>query len=213
MSQQTHKITNIQPQKRHKNRFTITLESGDVFGISEDVFISERLSIGKLISKEDLSLIIENETKQKIKSKALTLLSYRQRSRAELYKRLNEKFQNETTIHQVLDELTQKGYLDDYQFAKMMMTHLIVQKKLGQRAVLNEMRTHQINPNALEEILEKILEEHSPKNTIEKIVEKRMQNKKSSLKEKQKLINFLTRKGFFWDDIEPIIQKISWTKT
>ena len=58
----THKIQSIQSQKRYKNRFTITLESGDVFGISEDVLISNNLRTG-----QDLSLSQINNIQQVVK--------------------------------------------------------------------------------------------------------------------------------------------------
>jgi len=210
MSQQTHKILSIQPQKRHKNRFTVTLESGDVFGISEDVFISDRLAVGQELTTGQLSDILEKETIQKIKIKAITLLSYRQRSRAELFRRLNEKFDDKNFINLALDELTNNGYINDFEFAKMMISHLVVQKKLGRRAILNEMKQHQIESNKIDRILEKVFEKYPPESTVKLLVEKRMKYRDTSQKEKQKLVNYLTRKGFFWDEIEPGLQEISW---
>ena len=63
-----HRIISIKPQ-RTKNRFNITLESGDVFGISEDVLISSKLSEGKYVSDKELGMITNHEVHQKIKEK------------------------------------------------------------------------------------------------------------------------------------------------
>ena len=51
-----HRIISIKPQ-RSKNRFNITLESGDVFGISEDVLVSSKLSEGKYLSDKELDIL------------------------------------------------------------------------------------------------------------------------------------------------------------
>ena len=72
-----HRIISIKPQ-RTKNRFNITLEFGDVFGISEDVLISSKLSEGKYVSDKELGIITNHEVHQKIKEKVLHLLSLEQ---------------------------------------------------------------------------------------------------------------------------------------
>ena len=66
----SHRIISIKPQ-RSKSRFNITLESGDVFGISEDVLISSKLSEGKYVTDKELGRITNHEVHQKIKEKAL----------------------------------------------------------------------------------------------------------------------------------------------
>ena len=45
---------------------------------------------------------------------------------------------------------------------------------------------------------------------IQNNVNKRIKGKSLTEKEKSKTIQFLKRKGFFWDDIEPVIQSIPW---
>ena len=62
------KIQSIEPQKRRKNRFTITFESGDVFGISEDVLLSIPLSIGQTIDPNEFEKIQFLESSIGIKS-------------------------------------------------------------------------------------------------------------------------------------------------
>ena len=72
----THKIQSIVPQKKRKNRFTVTLESGDVFGLSEDVFLSMPLKVGQKLDAKELEILKSLESKTRIRDQALILLSY-----------------------------------------------------------------------------------------------------------------------------------------
>ena len=58
-----------------KNRYNIIFDSGDVFGISEDVLNSSSLFNGQCLSDKDLVKIKNDEAHQKIKEQILHLLS------------------------------------------------------------------------------------------------------------------------------------------
>jgi len=85
------KVVDIQVQKRRKNRRNIYLDDGSVFGVSEDVFISIPIHIGDTISDQVFNDILESDSKSKIYNSAISLLSYRMRSKSELKDRLIRK--------------------------------------------------------------------------------------------------------------------------
>ena len=101
------------------------MESGDVFGISGDVFLSNPLKVGQNLETKEISQLQSLDLKNRIRNQALNLLSFRQRSRAELFRRLNEKGHQIQYIEPILDDLESKGYLNDSEFAKMYAAHLI----------------------------------------------------------------------------------------
>ena len=51
------KIVSISSQKRRKDRYTVNFDTGDVFGLSEDVFISSQLRVGQEITRTELDAI------------------------------------------------------------------------------------------------------------------------------------------------------------
>ena len=69
------KVLDIQLQKRRKNRRSIFLDDGSVFGISDDVFLSTPIHIGDTISEQSLNEILDSESKTKIYNSAINLLS------------------------------------------------------------------------------------------------------------------------------------------
>ena len=85
------KVVDIQVQKRRKNRRNIYLDDGSVFGVSEDIFISIPIHIGDTISDQVFNDILESDSKSKIYNSAISLLSYRMRSKSELKDRLIRK--------------------------------------------------------------------------------------------------------------------------
>ena len=98
------KVLDIQLQKRRKNRRSIFLDDGSVFGVSDDVFFSTPIHIGDTISEQVLNEILDSESKTKIYNSAINLLSYRMRSKSELRDRLIRKNYNEDSIIDVIND-------------------------------------------------------------------------------------------------------------
>ena len=69
------KIIDIQVQKRRKNRRSIFLDDGSVFGISEDVFFSIPVHIGDTLTDQQLDEILGADSQQKIDRKSTRLNS------------------------------------------------------------------------------------------------------------------------------------------
>ena len=204
----SHKIISIQPQKRSKNRYNIIFESGDVFGISGDVLISSSLSNGKFLSDEELDRIKVDEAHQKIKEQILHLLSYRARSRFELYTRIWSRGFEKDQVSYIIDELESKGYVDDKEFSKMYAMHLVKSKYLGRIAVKHHFLKHQISPEILDPILDELYTEYPADRLIKRIINKRKLDITPELSSDKKLIAHIKRKGFSWGEISSVINSL-----
>ena len=197
----SHKIISIQPQKRSKNRYNIIFESGDVFGISGDVLISSTLSTGTCLSDEELVKVKIDEVLQKIKEQILHLLSYRARSRFELFTRMSSRGFEKDQVYNVIDELESKGYIDDKEFSKMYALHLVKSKYLGKIAVKHHFLKHQISPEILDPILDELYIEYPTDTLIQKIINKKKLEFTPELISDKKLMSHIKRKGFSWGEI------------
>ena len=147
-----------------------------------------------------------------IRNQALTLLSYRQRSRAELTRRLKEKGHVLKDIKPLLDEFESKGYINDSDFARMYATHLVEKKMIGRFAVRNKFYEHHIPDHILDPILDELYQKNPTSELVKLIMNKRMKTRTKTQKEKTRLVNLLKRKGFVWNDIEPAINDIKWNE-
>ena len=205
------KIVSISSQKRRKDRYTVLVETADVFALSEDVFISSQLRVGQEITRTELDAIELQEEIARIRHSALHLLSYRMRSKAELSQRLLQKKLGVNQVASVIDELEKIGYLNDQEFAAVFVRDRVKNKKLGPVAVRNEIVRHQISPEILEETMEDIYQEFPQEVLISSILEKRSNKiKDKTVKERKRLIDHLKRKGYLWSAIHPIMAVSGW---
>ncbi|MEE3195666.1 MAG: regulatory protein RecX [Candidatus Neomarinimicrobiota bacterium] len=201
------KVVDIQVQKRRKNRRNIYLDDGSVFGISEDVFISIPIHIGDTISDQVFNDILESDSKSKIYNSAISLLSYRMRSKSELKDRLIRKNYNEDGIMDVINNLELKGYLDDEKFAYAFAKEKVKNKLIGPIALKFEMSSHKLDLELIDRTINSIYDMFPQKMLINRLITK--WKVKDSIgkdpKIKSKIINRLKNKGFYWDDIQSAI--------
>jgi regulatory protein len=203
------KIIDIQVQKRRKNRRSIFLDDGSVFGISEDVLFSIPVHIGDTLTDQQLDEILGADSQQKILDVALNLLSFRMRSKAELMRRLKRKNFNEDGIYAVMKKLESKGYIDDQNFALMFAREKVRRKLIGPVALRSEFSVHGLDPDIVEYTLKKTYDEISEHTLMDQLLAKRRVplNEPLNLKEKQNAVNTLRNKGFSWDRIQEILVK------
>ena len=170
------------------------------------------LNVGQKLDAKELGVLKSLESKTRIRDQALTLLSYRQRSRSELFKRLKEKGHRKKLIEALLDEFESKGYVNDSDFANIYATHLVEKKMIGKIAVRNKFYPHNIPDHILNPIIDKLYLLNPPLDIVKSIIKKKMQMRKKTTKEKTRLVNLLKRKGFVWNEIEPAINNIDWNE-
>ena len=157
------------------------------------------------MSDKELGRIRNHEVHQKIKEKVLHLLSFRARSRFELCTRLLRKGFVRSKISNVIDELEQKGYIDDNDFSKMYATHLIRSKLLGKIAVKYQFKKHQIPSDILDPILDELYIKYPIEELIKRIILKKEHKLSPELIKDKKLIDRIKRKGYSWGEITSVI--------
>ena len=157
--------------------------------------------VGKKLSSKDYKKIKTDENHYSIKTKALNFLSFRPRSIKEVEISLLKKGFDNESISVVLNELIQKNYLNDEDFARTFALHLIKNKMLGKIAVYNRFFTHQIEQDMLNSILDELYEKYQPKDLIKKIVEKKGSHDNINPINDRKMVDHLKRKGYSWNEI------------
>jgi len=204
------KITDIKIQRRNSSRRTLIFDDNSVFGISEDVFIISNLSVGDYLGEKDYQRLLEKESKNKIKEAALLLLQYRMRSIFELSDRLQKKGYGKEEIEPVIEELKAKGYLNDEEFAFAFCRDKVRSKRIGPSALRQELIVHRLDQTLVNNVFESIYKEYPIKDLIEFHLTKRKIHTETQLdaKEKQKLLSFLKRKGFSWNDVSHTLNEL-----
>ena len=204
------KIIDIQVQSRRKNRKNIFFDDGSVFGVSEDVFLSIPIKIGDIISDQKLNDILESESKSKVYNSAINLLSYRMRSKSELNERLIRKGYSKDIITDVINILELKGYIDDEKFAIAFAKEKVKNKLIGPNALKFEISSHNLDLDLVDNTIDSIYEMFPQEMIINRLIAKWKVGSsiKKDLHVKSKVINRLKNKGFYWVNIENVINAI-----
>ena len=141
---------------------------------------------------------------------ALRLLKYRARSCWELDNRLRQKKFPNSKINEVLDYLIELGYVDDEEFASLFATDKIKQYGVGPIYLHSELSKHNIPDEHINNAIQRGYKNFPLDEVIIKHIKKRNKilNSKNILVKKRKIIQFLQRKGFTWEQISPYLNKI-----
>ena len=147
--------------------------------------------------------VTENEAAADNEKKALAqasaLLARREYSAHELKKKILAKGRRLDEAEQVLQKLQKMGYQSDERFA-----HSFVRSKInkgqGPQRILQDLRTKGLDSS----LIDRALEEHGEAflQSIEEVWRKKFADLPSSPLEKQKQTNFLTYRGFTFEQIE-----------
>ena len=141
---------------------------------------------------------------------ALHLLKYRARSSWELKNRLQKKKFSKSKINEVLDHLLDLGYLDDEEFAVLFVNDKIKQYGVGPIYLHFELSKHNIADEKIDNAIERGYRNFPLDQIIIEHIKKRKKilNSKNILVKKRKIIQFLQRKGFTWEQISPHLNNI-----
>ena len=201
------RVISVSHQKKRKNRYSIRLSNGEVFGISENVLLSNPVHVDDLLDHHAIERLIELEGLNKVRESALSLISYRMRSKKELALRLHRKGFTTIQIESTIGELEGKGLIDDEKFGLFFARDNVKRSLLGPVALKHRLKSHFSSFEIIEKICNNIYEEFPIDSLITNIINKHsLKDLKSHSKNKKRLINKLKRKGYCWNDIEPVLK-------
>ncbi len=197
-------IVRIESQRRRPDRKTIFFDDGSVFGIPGDVFLSENLHVGDELDAGRINDLLEESDRQKLWDRALNLLSFRARSWGELKQRLEEKGYAAAEIIPILDSLTEKGYLNDLEFARLFARDKIKFKYLGPIALRSELMKKYVDQRIIDQVIDEEYSRIGCAELIAALIKKKkvITGQKLEEKARKSLVDYLARKGYQWNDIQ-----------
>ncbi len=206
-------ITKISVQKKNQSRYNIFLDNVYAFAVDEDTLIKYHLVKGKELSDQDLTRIQHEDEIRKAYHSAIQFLSYRMRSALEIRVHLQRKEWSDSIIDAVLQELTDRKYIDDYEFAKAYVRTYANSGKKGPIVLKRELTNKGISEDTINAALEEYNKEHQVEDAIRLGDKYAVQYKKLSERMlKRKLEYILSTKGFPFDIIQAALEAIDYEK-
>ena len=158
------------------------------------------------MSKDRILFLKRKGDENILTNKIIHFISYRARSKNEIMTRFRLKGYDSDSIQNSVYKLESSGFINDESFAKIFINHLILEKKLGRKAVYFKMIPHKIDKAIMEPILDELYLQNPPEVLLQSHVEKFTKGKKISTKDRKRLYNLLMRKGFLYSEFEHYVK-------
>ena len=208
MLKKKNRITSIYPKKRSKDLFFVKLDNGTTLEISNSILTSESIKEGKEIDDSSLEKLLSKQEYQNLKNAGLALLSYRMRSKKELYEKLLAKDYGSTNIELVLIEFEKNGWINDELFGLAFSKDQINHNALGPIALKYKLKKYISSDDMISKILLSVYNEIEIESIIFKILKKYTSDDiRENHTLREKIINKLIRKGHYWQDIHDSVNK------
>jgi len=197
---------------KNEQNVVVSLEDGSVLFLSKDLVYEKGLRKGDDIP-DDLRLeLIEENQKYFIKKKSFDYLTRRLHSTQELRTKLLQKKYEKRLIELVLEELTEKKYLNDEEFAEKYIAEAAYFKRSGKQKIKSELLKKGISLKIIDEQLLNVFnEEESFENAIEIGKKKIKVFQNRGYDEKQvrlKLFGYLISKGYEFEAVKKVCHEL-----
>lgn len=194
-------ITKLEIQKNNKDRVNLYLDEKYYSGISLELVVREHLKVGLDIDEEYLRNLILEDEKGKALAKAIKYIGTNLKTAKQLRDYLRKKDYNPNTINYVMDKLIEYNYLDDENYARAYV--LTYSTKYGKLKLKSQLKSKGVS----DEIIDKYLNTANI-DSIEKVALKYMKNREFTYENCQKLSRFLYSRGYEFDEINSLVNRL-----
>lgn len=211
------KITSIAAQIRNPDRVNISVDGKYRFSLDIFQLTEHGVKVGKEYSEEELAVLESESTYGKLYTKSLEYCMLRPHSSREMrdylwrktretkYKSRSGEIKSREGLSQeiadrVYERLVEKGYIDDEKFARWWVENRNLRKGTSRRKLQAELTAKGVSSGIVIAVLEG--SERNDTDELKKIIQK----KQAKYPDKQKLMQYLARQGFSYDDIKEAIE-------
>jgi regulatory protein len=198
------KITALKQQSRNKTRVNVYLDGEFVLGVAK--ILAARLAIGQVVDAAALERLKADDEVEQAYERALHFLGPRPRSEAEIRRRLATAKVPEEAVGAVLARLRQAGLVDDKAFASYWVDNRTTFRPRSKRLLRAELRQKGLDGDALQAALAAV-DDAGAAYSVAKQRAGRFRSLEH-LEFRRKLGAFLARRGFDYDTIKPVVDRI-----
>ena len=201
-------ITKIESQKKNNDRVNLYVDEKFFMAIYKELVFSFNLKKGQEIDTNNLKSILEDEIYIKAKNKALNILSKSSQSEKQIRQKLSRDFEDDT-IDRVVEFLQKYKFVDDEDLAGRIVNTNVNLNKYGKNKIKQNLYNKGIDKAIIEHAIEEIDCDKEFENALY-LGKKRYDRLKNEDPKKayQKIGNHLAYKGFNYDIIKKVLNKL-----
>jgi len=192
------KITAIKQQVKNPERVSIFVDSKYEFSLSLDELVKYKLKNNDELDEADVKKFKKISADGKLRARALEWLMNRPHSEREFRDYIYRKKVEPEQINSLVDEFTEKGYLDNAKFA-LWFTELQARRGKSDRAIRAELFKKGIGKEVADESIPESAGDESER--LKAMIDKKRRLSRYK-NDPQKLAKYLTAQGFSWQDVK-----------
>jgi regulatory protein len=196
------KITAIKAQVKREGRYSIFVDDKYAFSLSAEGLLDAHLVTGQELSQVDVTDYKRLSQEDKAYNLALAYVARRMRSEGELHDYFRRKQYAPELAEQLLIKLRRLRFVDDAEFARRWVENRRRLKATSTKKLRLELRQKRVNSDVIQAVLAE--DETDENQLLRDLVEKK--RRISRYQDDQKLMMYLARQGFTYDDIKAALK-------
>ena len=185
-------------EKYKGNTYRIDFSEGEPAFINSDIITKFNIKSGMELPESAWEQIVHANEFRRARERALYLLDYRDYSYIELYKKLENNY-DEDICFEVVDSLAKVGIINDRRYAENLAEKLVGIKKFGYYRAVREMKLKGISQEMADEVLSTY--QDSTQERIFELLSTKYARKLEDENGVTKVKNALVRQGYSYNDI------------
>lgn len=205
-------VTEIRIQKKNQNRFSLYHEKNFLIGVSSKTLTDFSLQKGVILTPSLFKQLEQAENSHAAREASFRYLGRRDHASFEIKQKLKKKGFSENVIENVLEELSEKGFLNDQNFSLKFITEKSELNQWGRKKIESELYKKGIQQKTIHQTLNSFFDNLSQDQICLDLVIKRKRHflrEDDPFKRKMKIYNYLTGRGFTSTDIKKAMPKIA----
>jgi regulatory protein len=195
------KITSIKQQVKRTDRYSIFVDGKYAFSLSETGLLNSHLASGQELTAAELKQLKQTAGLDKAYGQALRYVAIRPRSEWEVEMYLVRKQLDPPAIQDIIERLRGLHLLHDLDFARSWVANRRALKSVSKRRLVLELRQKHLNSEIIDQALqEDVVDERQ---ALRELIDK----KRARYPDRQKLMQYLARQGFSYDDIKSTLSE------
>ena len=193
------RISKVSPTVKTAGRYNIYVDGKYSFSLDELQLVQNGLHSGLEISEAQLEQLKSESDFGKNYIRAVDLISRRLRSEREIRDYAFRKQWTKSNTERVIERLKARGYLDDRRFAELFFSS----RHQSGRYSLKRIRLDLVKKGISSDIIDDLCQANGDSAALLKLIKKRI----NKYDDENKLIAYLARNGFRYDDIKAALDR------
>ncbi len=195
------KITAIKQQVKRTDRYSIFVDDKYAFSLSESGLIDSRLASGQELTGAELKQLKKAAGLDKAYYNALRYVAMRQRSEWEIQTYLARKEVDPEAAAEIIERLKRARLVDDMAFAQSWIANRRTLKSTSKRRLRLELLQKHVPSDIIDEAMAE--DPTDERQALRDLIAK----KRRRYPDRQKLMQYLARQGFNYDDIKSVLDE------